>query len=219
MTQPHSRFRRFVDALLENRRPRRFRPSRDELDAMRAAIRLRAARTGADLPDPAFVDRLGRQLREKLSGEPAVAQVSRRRLLAAAGSAAAAAVAGGIAGVVGDRLAAGTGGSRELVPNGARWQAVVAASAVADQQAVRFSTGAVEGFVVKSGGHFRALSAVCTHRGCLLQDAHERLACPCHRTTFSLDGTVTSHELPQPPPALPTLRTRLRDGQVEVFTA
>lgn len=218
MTQPHRRFRRFVDALLQNRRPRRFRASRDELDAMRAAIWLRAARAGADLPDPAFVDRLGRQLREKLSG-PAVARVSRRRLLAAAGSTAAAAVAGGIAGVVGDRLAAGTGGSRELVANGARWQAVVAASAVADEQAVRFSTGAVEGFVVKSGGHFRALSAVCTHRGCLLQDAHGRLACPCHRTTFSLDGTVMSHELPQPPPALPTLRTRLRDGQVEVFTA
>jgi len=218
VTQPERRLRCFVDALLKNRRPRRFRASPDELDAMRAAILLRAARTGADLPDPAFVDRLGRRLRERVSGEPAVARVSRRRLLAAAGTTAAAAVAGGIAGVAGDRLATTTGGSRELIPNGARWQAVMAASAVADEQAVRFSTDAVEGFIVNSGGHFQALSAVCTHRGCLLQATGERLACPCHGTAFSLDGTVTSHELPQAPPPLPTLRTRVRDGQVEVFT-
>ncbi len=219
MSRSERRFSRFVDALLHNRRPRRFRASPEELDAMRAAIRLRAARTGADLPDPAFVDRLGRRLREKVSGEPSGARVSRRGLLAAAGTAAAAAVAGGIAGVVGDRLAAGGGGSRELVPNGASWQPVMAASLVPDGQAVRFSTGAVQGFVVNSGGRFNAVSAICTHRGCLLQAGAQRLTCPCHRTAFSLDGTVTSHELPQAPAALPTLRTRVRNGQVEVFTA
>ena len=218
MSRSERRFSRFVDALLHNRRPRRFRASPEELEAMRAAIRLRAARTGADLPDPAFVDRLGRRLREKVSGEPAGARVSRRGLLAAAGTAAAAAVAGGIAGVVGDRLAAGVGGSGELVPNGASWQPVMAASLVPDGQAVRFSTGAVRGFVVNSGGRFSAVSAICTHRGCLLQAVGERLNCPCHRTAFSLDGTATSHELPQAPPALPTLRTRVRNGQVEVFT-
>lgn len=219
MTGPDKRVGRFVDALLRNRRPRRFRASPEELDAMRVAIRLRASRTGADLPDPMFVDKLGQRLREELSGEPVHRRLSRRGLLVAAGTTAAAAVAGGVAGVVGDRLAPVNAGSRELVPAGATWQPVVAAAAVADGQAVWFSTGAVEGFVVNRGGRFRAISAICTHLGCVLQPAGGHLTCPCHRTAFSLDGTVTWHELPEAPPALPTLRTRVRNGQVEVYTA
>jgi cytochrome b6-f complex iron-sulfur subunit len=211
----------FVEDLLRNRRPRRFRASREELEAIRTAAELRAARPGADLPDPAFVDRLGRRLRRELDGETAPSSpVSRRRLLLGAGTAAAAAVAGAAVGVVADRLALPAAGSRELVPAGATWQPVMAASAVADGQAVRFSTGAVEGFVVNRGGRYQALSAVCTHLGCILQQGGAgRLTCLCHRTAFSLDGTVAFHELPTAPGRLPYLRTRVRDGQVEVFTA
>ena len=92
------RIGRFVEDVLRNRRPRRFRATPEELAAMRAAAELRSARPGADLPDPAFVDRLGRRLREELSGEPRVRSLTRRRLLLGAGTAAAAAVAGGAAG-------------------------------------------------------------------------------------------------------------------------
>ncbi|HEY4027715.1 MAG TPA: Rieske (2Fe-2S) protein, partial [Candidatus Dormibacteraeota bacterium] len=149
MGGPERRLSRFVDALLKNRRPRRFRASPDELAAMRAAARLRAVRTGADLPDPAFVDRLGRRLREELVGEPARRSLSRRRLLVTAGTAAAAAVAGGVAGAAADRLAPEPPGApRELVPAGASWLPVMAAAAVPDGAAMRFTTGAVEGFVV-----------------------------------------------------------------------
>jgi len=219
MTGPDKRVGRFVDALLRNRRPRRFRALPEELDAMRVAIRLRASRTGADLPDPTFVDKLGQRLREELSGRPVHRRLSRRGLLVGVGTTAAAAVVGGVAGVVSDRLARVNAGSRELVPAGATWQPVVAAAAVADGQAVWFSTGAVEGFVINRGGHFHAISAICTHLGCVLQPAGGHLTCPCHRTAFSLDGMVTSHELPQAPPALPTLRTRVRNARVEVYTA
>ncbi len=223
--RPDRRVGRFVEDLLRNRRPRRFRASPEELQAMRAAVSLRAARVGADLPDPVFVDRLGRRLRRELGGELGQAPLSRRRLLLGAGTVAAATIAGGLAGVAGDRLAAGRAageeaGSRELVPAGATWVPVVAVAAVADGQAVRFSTGAVEGFVVNRGGRLLAVSAVCTHLGCLLQPAGAgRLTCPCHRTAFSVDGAVLYHQLPQAPPSLPHLRTRVRGGQVEVLTA
>jgi nitrite reductase/ring-hydroxylating ferredoxin subunit len=221
MGGPERRISRFVDALLRNRRPRRFRASPDELAAMRAAASLRAVRPGADLPDPAFVDRLGQRLRHELAGEPDRGSLSRRRLLLTAGTAAAAAVAGGAAGMAAERrLAAGPAGPRELVPAGAAWTPVMAAAGVPDGSAARFSTGAIEGFVVNLGGRYQALSAVCTHLGCILQQAGAgTLRCPCHRTAFGLDGSVRFHQLPQAPASLPLLRTRVRDGHVEVFTA
>jgi cytochrome b6-f complex iron-sulfur subunit len=216
---PERRIARFVEDLLRNRRPRRFRATPEELAAMRAAAELRAARLGADLPDPLFVDRLGRRLREELTGEPGARSLTRRRLLLGAGTAAAAAVAGGAAGIAADRAIADAGG-RELVPEDATWQPVMAASAVAVGHAVRFSTGAVEGFVVNAGGEYRAYSAVCTHLGCLLQESVPgRVTCPCHRTAFGLDGSVIEHQLQRSPPALPWLHARVRDGQVEVLTA
>jgi cytochrome b6-f complex iron-sulfur subunit len=216
---PDRRVGRFVEDLLRNRRPRRFRATPEELAAMRAAAELRSARLGADLPDPAFVDRLGRRLREELSGEGAARSLTRRRLLLRAGTVAAAAVAGGAAGVAGDRLIPAAAG-RELVPAGATWQPVMAAAAVPAGRAARFSTGVVEGFVVNRGGEYRAVSATCTHLGCLLRESGGgRLTCPCHRTAFGLDGSVLEHELPQAPAALPWLHTRVRDGQIEVLTA
>ncbi|HEY4026014.1 MAG TPA: Rieske (2Fe-2S) protein, partial [Candidatus Dormibacteraeota bacterium] len=112
------------------------------------------------------------------------------------------------------------GAPRELVPAGASWLPVMAAAAVPDGAAMRFTTGAVEGFVVNQGGSHQAISAVCTHLGCILQPAGAgTLRCPCHRTAFRLDGSVLAHQLLQAPPSLPLLRTRVRDGQVEVFCA
>jgi nitrite reductase/ring-hydroxylating ferredoxin subunit len=149
--------------------------------------------------------------------------VTRRRLLMGGGAAAVAAIAGVVAGVVGDRLAGGDSGDRgprELVPADATWQPVMAAAAVPAGRAVRFSTGAVEGFVINRGGRYQAVSAVCTHLGCVLREAGVgRLTCPCHRAVFGLDGSVLSHELPIAPGSLPLLRTRVHDGQVEVLTA
>ncbi len=220
MSGPERRVNRFVDDLLRNRKPRRFRVSPEDLEAMRAAVQLRATQTGADLPDPDFVDRLTHRLREELSGETRQRHLSRRGLLTTAGTAAAAVVAGGIAGVVGDRLVSSEGRPSELVPVGARWQPLATAASLPDGHVQRFSTAAVEGFIVNKGGTFQALSAVCTHLGCILQFAGgERLTCPCHRTAFSLGGSVLNHELPQAPQPLPRLRTRVRDGHVEVFTA
>jgi len=91
----------YLDRLVAGRRPHPFQATPEELAAMTAAVELAAARTGADYPDPGFVERLGRRLRSELEGDagaPAPAPaVSRRTLLWTAGGSAAAAVLGAVA--------------------------------------------------------------------------------------------------------------------------
>ncbi|NBH03115.1 Rieske (2Fe-2S) protein, partial [Amycolatopsis sp. SID8362] len=82
-----------------------------------------------------------------------------------------------------------------------------------------FDFGAVAGFLHRSGGEVRAVSATCTHLGCRLNlDAPaRRLNCPCHRTSFAVDGVVLTHQLPVTPPPLPHLVVREAGGVVEVL--
>jgi nitrite reductase/ring-hydroxylating ferredoxin subunit len=44
-----------------------------------------------------------------------------------------------------------------------------------------------------------------------------QLDCPCHNTSFAVDGTVVRHQLPKAPGVLPHVQVRERDGQVEVY--
>jgi cytochrome b6-f complex iron-sulfur subunit len=71
-------------------------------------------------------------------------------------------------------------------------------------------------FVVHGKEGFYALSAVCTHLGCLSvwkQDA-EVIACPCHGSTFQRDGSVIAGPAPRP---LPWLKMWLdEDGSLMV---
>ena len=59
MRSPVDRIAAFVEDLIHNRRPRRFKASPEELAALRAAAELSGARPGADLPDRQFVDHVG----------------------------------------------------------------------------------------------------------------------------------------------------------------
>ena len=218
--------RRAVAALLRDRRPPAFEATDDEARQLNTAAALRAARPGADLPRPEFVEHLAQRLRDEDDGETAAMAppaIGRRRFLRGAGLAAAAAVTGG---VVVDRLVergAGTGAPsgtpQQLVPDAGRWVDVGEAAALAGGP-LRFSSGGVEGFAVADGQGVRAISAVCTHMGCLLRyDSNAaRLACPCHRASFALDGTPTAY-YPMTLRPLPRLEARLRNGRVEVFTA
>ena len=56
MRCPVDRIAAFVDDVLQNRRPRRFHASSDELRALRVAAELAGARPGADRPDRQFVE-------------------------------------------------------------------------------------------------------------------------------------------------------------------
>ena len=44
--------------------------------------------------------------------------------------------------------------------------------------------------LVREAGEFRALSPICTHRGCTVDVHGDRLVCPCHGSTYDRDGRV-----------------------------
>ncbi len=217
MRTPVDRIAGFVDDLIHNRRPRRFNASAEEMQALQGAAALRTAQAGADLPSGDFIDRLGRQLRSQTEPSPAHGSVTRRALLRTAGFAAAA----GVAGAVIDRtiVSQPLGEQATLMPDHGTWRPVAALVDVPAGQAIRFSSGPVEGVVINDRGTVKAVSAVCTHQGCLLllDAAAHRLRCPCHPTVFSVTGKLLSYSLATPPAKLPTLQARVRDGQIEVL--
>lgn len=222
MSRDTRRLSRWVDALLGDRSPTRLRGRVEDVDALRAAIELRAAAPGAGMPDQRFVDELHRRIAIDTQGVvPPERGLSRRRLLLGGGVAVAAAAAG----VIGDRLVEDRGSTvaelpeTELVADGGRWMAVTSVDAVAPGTAVRFSTGAIEGLVVNHHGVIEALSASCTHLGCIVTFNRQegRLDCPCHTTAFGLDGSVLFHGYAVPLPPLPRVPSRVRNGHVEVL--
>jgi hypothetical protein len=92
--------RTFIDALVTGRRPARFHPSRDEVEELRTAIELSAARPGADSPDESFVENLWAELQaqEGPAVPPGVTPLRRPgRNLIVSLAAAAALVAGTVA--------------------------------------------------------------------------------------------------------------------------
>jgi cytochrome b6-f complex iron-sulfur subunit len=213
---------RMVEALLAGDPLPLGRLEPDEVEALRAAIELRAARPGADLPEEEFVTGLRRRLAAASSAEadPSPARFPRRAVLAGA----AGAVAAGLVGAVAEnalnpasapRLAA-TG---EIVPENGQWVSVATAGDVAGGQVKRFATASTVGFVTEHDGTLSAVSGACTHQGCLLQlnQPAGRLDCPCHRTAFGVDGKLMFSQLETPPPTLPQIQVRSRDGQVEAF--
>jgi len=209
----------YVCDLVRGRRPRRIKASVAELEAMRAAAELVQARTGLDLPDPASLERIRARLFAELNleqrGLVRTRALSRRSWLRTAGVAAAAALVGGAV----ERTLAESPGQETLVPATAGWRPVAAVSELPPGHSRAFATGAVQGVVVNSGGRIQALSAVCTHLGCLLtpNDGSQRLDCPCHRTSFDWTGQVVDSGVPYRPAPLPQIATRIRDGYVEVL--
>ncbi len=57
-------------------------------------------------------------------------------------------------------------------------------------------------YIVSTAGGFFAMSAVCTHLGCITQWKPELdlIACPCHGSRFNKNGTVAHGPAPQPLP-------------------
>ena len=82
-----------------------------------------------------------------------------------------------------------------------------------------FDLGSVNGFVHRADAKVEAVSGICTHQGCKLWlDAPDsRLRCPCHSTSFSLEGETLTHQLPTAPPPLPKFEVREINGVIEVF--
>jgi cytochrome b6-f complex iron-sulfur subunit len=209
--------RRFVEALLGNRRPPRFEADPEEARMLQVAAALRGARPATDLPSEEFVSRLEQRLRSELEAAPPPAGrlASRRRFLLGGGLAAAA-VAAGVATDV--SLHHGDEEQRPqeaLVPVAGGWMTVATLADLADGRPRRFLAGSVEGVLVPGpDGSVHALSAICTHLGCLLQPQATGLLCPCHGARFDLQGRPVNREYLNP---LPRLRSRVVGGEVQVL--
>jgi cytochrome b6-f complex iron-sulfur subunit len=223
--------RRFVADLLRGRRPRSFRADDADVAPLRAAITLRSAQPGSATPSEEFVTdlhqrlavELGPQQSEVPRAQPApVVDGTRRRLVAATSIAAAAAAVGAVVDhtVISQGPAhTGAGGDQTLVPTAGAWRTVSASADLAEGGVQGFDLGTVIGFVARTGGQLRAVSGVCTHLGCrlALDPAARRLDCPCHRTSFALNGELLRYQLPVPPAALPHFEVREVHGEVQVY--
>ena len=55
-------------------------------------------------------------------------------------------------------------------------------------------------FIIREGENYKALSAVCTHLGCILNydDLNKNFLCPCHRSKFDLSGNVLQSPASKP---------------------
>ncbi len=221
--------RRFVDGLLRGQRTEQARPDDVEAEEMRTAIELRAARTGSDSPREEFVTDLHRRLAEQMGEAPQADGRSwgpsgtRRQVVIGTGLAAASAATGI---VIGRNLLAPAQTPEAtppaqgvLEPNAGTWRTVGASADLPDKGALAFDLGSVRGFVHRADAQLEAVSGICTHQGCKLWlDAPEsRLRCPCHSTSFSLEGETLTHQLPTAPAPLPKFEVREINGVIEVF--
>jgi Rieske Fe-S protein len=203
-----------------------------EIRLARTAAFLKAASAEHLAPREEFVESLAARLREQRAGRdkeekastPADprARVSRRGMLGRAAAAVAGLAAGGAGLAVAYEKGKQTGYQEEaldtldapMVPTdrGAWMDTGHTAQSIAPGQAARFRVGAVEGFLVNPGGgrQVYALSASCTHMGCMLSwlESAGTFLCPCHGAQYNANGTVLSGVARHP---LPRLQVRLGD--------
>ncbi|HVS07273.1 MAG TPA: Rieske (2Fe-2S) protein [Candidatus Dormibacteraeota bacterium] len=211
-----------VEDLLQDRRPERT-PLGDEaaLRARQTAAMLRAAKPGAGLPSKEFLERMQGSIHgwvgERSARPEPTARPSRRSLLLTG----VAGIAAGVAAVIGIEQVVKSApkvAKRPLVEKGS-WKPVKALAELPEGTPIAFRSGAIEGFLTRTGNKVTALSAVCTHMGCILNYSkfRDRFECPCHGATFEKDGQPTNYSSPLSP--LPSLQVKVENGQVEVYTA
>jgi nitrite reductase/ring-hydroxylating ferredoxin subunit len=211
-------FDRAIERLLSDQSPRAEAPDLDdeERDMLRMAQLLRGSRDGA--PTPEFVERLHDEL------APPVRRVSRRTAFLSGFGAMAAGLLGGIGieKVATGGSSAATSGNVPLVSaTRGSWIHVANVADVPPGAVHPFSTGALQGVLINSGGNVRAMSTICTHMGCALQfvqDGGSYFSCPCHGAEFELSGRQREvanyrYELP----ALPPIHVRVNGKRVEIF--
>jgi cytochrome b6-f complex iron-sulfur subunit len=69
-------------------------------------------------------------------------------------------------------------------------------------------------FILRDRRGIRAMSAICTHLGCVVTESPQGFLCPCHGSKFAMDGSVMSGPAPR---ALDWLEVDMApDGQLTV---
>jgi cytochrome b6-f complex iron-sulfur subunit len=52
-------------------------------------------------------------------------------------------------------------------------------------------------FILRDQEGIRALSAICTHLGCIVKQTDKGFQCPCHGSNFAMDGEVQTGPAPR----------------------
>lgn len=117
--------------------------------------------------------------------------------------------------------------STPLVPSDVAVPHFVANLAELGDSAVRFTTDTLIGYVLLSDGDYGAapkgeviaMSASCTHMGCIVQwqDTDRSFHCPCHGGIFTAYGEPDKASPILYLTSLPRLETRIKDGKVYVM--
>lgn len=133
----------------------------------------------------------------------------RRKFLGVCVAGAAAAAAAAAAYPVFQYLAprSGQGGAEKVV---------FAVADIPEGEAKFFEYAGSSAVVVKAKtGDYVALTAVCTHLGCIVQWEKDKqdFLCPCHAGTYAPDGTVTGGPPPRPLAKIPVA---VADGKITI---
>ncbi len=225
--------------------PAELTPGRANIYRMAALFRSASPESGE--PRPEFAAELQTRLEQELQQRPKVApralkpekaqkkglQVSRRALLTGGAAVAASLAAGaGINHVVEQARATPNQSSdpyagRIIASNvPTTWHLVTALADLGDK-AVRFASDTIVGYIIRDDGDdgdpdkgkIIAISAACTHMGCIVQwhDADRKYHCPCHGGLFTEYGHVDAGAAPiRYLRSLPRLNTKVVSGNVYV---
>ena len=68
-------------------------------------------------------------------------------------------------------------------------------------------------YLRRQGETIEAVSAICTHTGCLVQRVSNGFGCPCHKSDFDDEGKPTSGPAPRP---LDRLETKVEAGRLKL---
>jgi cytochrome b6-f complex iron-sulfur subunit len=91
---------------------------------------------------------------------------------------------------------------------------VIAAEELPEGSGMKVVHNDIPVWVVHAPFGFVAVSAVCTHLGCIVEyDADKEIWCPCHAAFFDLRGNVKSGPAPS---SLPTFEVAVVDGVVYI---
>lgn len=190
--------------------------SRDELVLYVLAAEMKGLQPGADIPREAFLTHLkasvDRELQRRKS--PVVVRATRRMsrgsFLRTAGSLA----AGILVGIAVDhQINAVHPSLPPLVGSTGLWYRLASRDEVPEGSVRRFTAGGIDGYLFNEKGHYRAVSAICTHMGCHIdwKEADHRFHCLCHEAQFAASGAVVAGV---PPTPLPEIAVREEAGYI-----
>ncbi len=175
------------------------------------ALRLRALDAGRATPDERYLARLEQRLEEEAPRSASGAWLHRltegltnRRRFAL----------GSLAALVAGLGLLGRANLRRAYLSAQGWRPVAQVAALPDVGAMRFTLGAIEGFLMKTTAGVIALSAICTHQRCILEweASTAGFNCPCHGATFDARGQHNADGYGLALPSLPRFEVLLADG-------